>query len=69
VSIVGVAIFLMTRTKAQLSDCFMRGGDEMCDLIERLRETQALFKKLSVSLGACEARLLNSGAAAAEKAF
>jgi len=63
-----LAVALMTRTKAQLSDCFMKGGDEMCDWIESLGERRALFKKLSELLGACEARLLISGAAALEAA-
>jgi hypothetical protein len=48
-----------------LGDCFMKCGNETFDLLERLGETQALFKKLSELLGACEARLFVSAAAAA----
>jgi hypothetical protein len=52
-----MALVMMYKTKAQLSEMFEQDGNAMCDLIEGIGSAKHFFSHFSKLLDASEARL------------
>ena len=57
-----MALVMMYKTKAELSELFEQEGDAMCDLVENMGKAKDFFSRFSTLLDAASARLFVAGA-------
>ena len=56
-----MALVMMYRTKAELSEMFEQYGDDMCGLVENMESAKNFFSHFSELLDAASARLFAAG--------
>jgi hypothetical protein len=56
-----MALVMMYRTKAELSEMFEKDGDAMCGLVENMESAKNFFSHFSELLDAASARLFAAG--------
>ena len=57
-----MALVMMYRTKAELSEMFEQDGGIMCELVENMGKAKDFFSRFSTLLDAASARLFVAGA-------
>jgi hypothetical protein len=56
-----MALVMMYKTKAELSEMFEQNGDAMCELVENMGKAKDFFSRFSEFLQAASARLFAAG--------